>query len=80
MTEAYTSMENVMRWYESEDGRMGSHIPFNFLLIMDLNNDTAPSVFQNEIATWISNVPEGHHANWVVSDSKPLPTFHHSPT
>lgn len=67
MTEAYTSRDYVMRWYENADGsRMGSHVPFNFIFIMDLTPESKPSDFKREIDVWNRAIPRGHYPNWVV--------------
>lgn len=67
MTEAYTSRENIMTWYQNKDGsKKGSHVPFNFIFIMDLVAESKPSDFKREIDTWIKAIPEGQYPNWVV--------------
>jgi alpha-glucosidase len=68
MTEAYANMTFTMRYYESDDGtRRGSHIPFNFLMISDLNGDSTAQDFAHTISKWINYMPAGFTANWVVS-------------
>jgi alpha-glucosidase len=69
MTEAYANISFTMKYYESEDGqRKGSHMPFNFLLITDLNeNSTAPD-YVTAINKWMSNMPSGKTANWVLGN------------
>ena len=66
MTEAYTSLDNMIRFY-GEDGRKGSHIPFNFELISNVNTESTASDYFTRINNWLSRVPEGGQANWVVS-------------
>lgn len=66
VTEAYTSTENTMRYYESADGQPGAHMPFNFQLIYIPKEATAQRIKQH-IDLWLDNMPQGHTANWVVS-------------
>lgn len=66
MTEAYTDIPNTMRFYESNNGRLGAHMPFNFQLIYVPRNASAQHIKQN-IDTWLNNMPQGHTASWVVS-------------
>ena len=68
MTEAYTNITNTMRYYVSQDGtRKGSHIPFNFQLVSNLNRESTANQFVSAINTWMSFLPAGSTANWVVS-------------
>lgn len=61
-------MTFTMRYYESDDGtRRGSHIPFNFLMISDLNKDSTARDFTHSINKWLSFMPSGFTANWLVS-------------
>lgn len=75
MTEAYTSLENNLRYYgEVKDGqivRYGSQIPFNFDLITRTNINTKAPEFEEHIESWINGMPKakGIQANWVVSQT-----------
>lgn len=67
MTEAYANLTFTMRYYESVDGtRKGSHIPFNFLMISDLNENSSANDFVHTINKWMSYMPAKETANWVV--------------
>lgn len=69
MTEAYTTLAYLMQFYKEANGtRLGSHIPFNFQLLINLKNTTKGSEVKSLIDTWIDNMPNGtdFHANWVV--------------
>lgn len=67
MTEAYANITFTMRYYQSDDGlRKGSHIPFNFLMIGDLNKDSSAADFVHTISKWMNFMPAGATANWVV--------------
>jgi alpha-glucosidase len=68
MTEAYANLTFTMRYYESDDGtRKGSHIPFNFLMIGELNGDSTAQDFAHTVSKWMNFMPAGFTANWVVS-------------
>jgi len=76
ITEAYTSMENTMRYYGNETS-LGAHMPFNFGLIDRLNDHSNASKFNYVINNWLNNMPEGKCANWVVSIVVSWPLFGH---
>ncbi|KMQ89144.1 maltase 1-like protein [Lasius niger] len=63
MTEAYTSLENTTRYY-----KFGSHVPFNFKFITDVNNDSKAADFKRIIDDWISQTPNGEIPNWVMGN------------
>lgn len=65
--EAWTPIQDTMRYYADSDGNPIAHFPFNFLLISDLTVDSTASDFKNTIDRWIDNMPEGSVPNWVVS-------------
>jgi hypothetical protein len=68
MSEAYTSVPNVMRYYVSDDGRkIGAHFAFNFMLINDVGPDTNAEGFKTIVLDrWFDALPEGKTSNWVV--------------
>nr|XP_050856119.1 maltase 1-like [Vespula vulgaris] len=63
MTEAYTSLENTTKYYE-----YGSHIPFNFKLITDVNQNSSASDFKRIIEAWMAHTPSTASANWVLGN------------
>lgn len=65
MTEAYTSLENMIKYY-GDGRRNGSHVPFNFEMISNVNINSTAKDFKLRIDNWLSRVPAGKHANWVV--------------
>lgn len=69
MTEAYAEIENQIRWYGNETVP-GSHMPFNFALISDLDADSKAQDFQNAVQRWYSRLPTsiGAEANWVLGN------------
>jgi alpha-glucosidase len=66
MTEAYTSLDNMIRFY-GDGKRDGSHVPFNFEMISNVNIDSTAKDYKLRIDNWLTRVPKGKHANWVVS-------------
>lgn len=63
MTEAYTSLENTTKYYN-----YGSHVPFNFNFIMNINANSNAHDFQLTISEWMQKMPNVPYsvANWVV--------------
>ncbi|XP_052563693.1 maltase 2-like [Culex pipiens pallens] len=69
MTEAYANITFTMKYYRSEDGsRVGSHMPFNFLLITDLNQASTAQDFVFTINKWLTYMPRDQQANWVIGN------------
>lgn len=54
-----------MKYYGS-NGKQGAQIPFNFLLVSHNKDSRATDIVQS-INEWLTNMPEGQTANWVVS-------------
>ncbi|XP_053662156.1 maltase 2-like [Anopheles marshallii] len=72
MTEAYANITFTMKYYRSGEElqpRQGSHMPFNFLLITDLNRDSTAQDFVFTINKWLTYMPRnGATANWVLGN------------
>jgi alpha-glucosidase len=70
MTEAYTTLEDMFRYYGDSFGRRGSHVPFNFLMIDNINNQSTAQDYKNLIDAWIKNMPKesDYVPNWVVGN------------
>lgn len=66
MTEAYTSLDNTIRFYGT-DTKNGAHIPFNFELISYTNKDSTAADYKKNIDAWMTKKPADKVANWVVS-------------
>lgn len=66
MTEAYTTLENMIRFYGTETTK-GAQIPFNFELISNTNRASTAKEFEKRIMNWLNLVPAWANANWVVS-------------
>ncbi|XP_068145406.1 maltase A1 [Drosophila tropicalis] len=67
MTEAYTSFDNMIKYY-GDGERNGSHIPFNFDFLSNINNASKAGDYVEHIEKWINNMPEGVYANWVLGN------------
>lgn len=66
MAESYSPVDVVMEYYG--DGNVnGSHIPFNFVMLTSLTDKSNAHDYDNAINTWLSKLPQGQSANWVVS-------------
>lgn len=67
MTEAYASMEDNMRYYQSSNGSVeGVSMPFNFGLIYLSKSSNMINV-QQTVNEWMSHMPPGKTPNWVAS-------------
>lgn len=67
MTEAYAELDAQIRWYGTEE-RRGSHMPFNFALISNLNRNSKAPDFKEAIDGWLDKVPPFGQANWVLGN------------
>ncbi|KAI8123736.1 Maltase A3 [Lucilia cuprina] len=67
MTEAYAPLDVIMQYYGNATHE-GAQIPFNFELISNLRNDSTAYHYEQLINNWLSNMPEGRSANWVVGN------------
>ena len=60
--EAYTSMENSIKFYE-----FGAN-PFNFMFVTPLGKTSTAFDFKNEIDNWLKAIPANKVPNWVVGN------------
>ncbi|XP_070509653.1 maltase 2-like [Chironomus tepperi] len=67
MTEAYADIDNQIKWYGTEE-QPGSHMPFNFALISNLDRYSTAHDFQNAVHAWYSRLPSFGEANWVLGN------------
>ena len=70
MTEAYTTMEKMIDFYGNTQGRRGAHVPFNFIMINDINANSTTQDNKDAIDAWINNMPKetDYVPNWVVGN------------
>lgn len=66
MTEAYTNATGVLLYYGDGD-IIGSHMPFNFVLIENLNEDSNAVDFKKVIDDWLFLL-DGKKSNWVLGN------------
>jgi alpha-glucosidase len=67
MTEAYANISSTMKWFD-DNGNKISHVPFNFIMISDLNEQSTATDFKVGIDRWYDNMPSGANANWVLGN------------
>jgi alpha-glucosidase len=69
MTEAYAEYDLQIKWYGNET-TAGSHMPFNFALIANLDRNSNAQDFQDAVQAWYSRLPTGFgaEANWVLGN------------
>ena len=68
MTEAYAPIEDQVKWYGSSDTRRGAHMPFNFALIVALNETSKAENFREVIESWLTAMPNYGKPNWVLGN------------
>lgn len=69
MSEAYANETFTMKYYQSLDGsRQGSHMPFNFVLINELDEWSSAADFKRVIDNRINALPSGRKTNWVIGN------------
>lgn len=61
----------TMLYYGNERDRIGAHFPFNFDFITSLSKSSNARDFVYVIHRWLTYMPHGKVANWVVS------AYHH---
>jgi alpha-glucosidase len=66
MTESYSPLNFTLLFY-GNGSHDGSHVPFNFELIMGTNEQSTAKVFKDLVELWLTMMPKGKQANWVVS-------------
>lgn len=66
LTEAYTNLRNIIRYYGNESTPI-AQIPFNFFLLKQLNFSSNATEYKTNIDLWMENMPVKQWPNWVVS-------------
>lgn len=67
MTEAYTSLENLMLYY-GDGKKNGSHIPFNFEVLTATSKDSTAKQLKVASENYMLRIPNGLSANWVLGN------------
>ncbi|XP_037024758.1 maltase 2-like [Bradysia coprophila] len=69
MSEAYGNDTIFKKYYQSADGlRQGSHMPFNFVLVSDVNINSTAADFKRVIDNRLEIVPESKKTNWLMGN------------
>nr|XP_018910472.1 PREDICTED: maltase 2-like [Bemisia tabaci] len=67
MTEAYTTLDRTMDYYQFE-GKPGAHMPFNFFFITHVSGRSPAKDYQKAIQGWMDSMPAGFWPNWVMGN------------
>ncbi|XP_055857371.1 maltase A3-like [Episyrphus balteatus] len=67
MIESWSSVDIVMEYYGNGTTE-GAQIPFNFLIISSLTNESNAYDYAEVINTWTNKMPKGRTANWVLGN------------
>lgn len=67
MTESYSKLDVIKKYYVGSNGQNGSHLPFNFQMIDTIKKESKAADFVTMVDKWFEMVPEGKTTNWVVS-------------
>nr|XP_018909206.1 PREDICTED: maltase 2-like [Bemisia tabaci] len=67
LTEAYTDMKHTVQYYGNST-HPGAHFAFNFFLLTELSRESQAQDFQGVIEAWMTTMPAGKWANWVVGN------------
>lgn len=57
----------MLRFY-GDGQRDGSHVPFNFQVISNVNEFSTAKDYKTRIDNWLERVPAGKYANWVLGN------------
>lgn len=69
MTEAYSSPQLTMRYFGNGE-REGAQMPFNFVLISDVNGESTAGEIKYAIDKFLTFKPINNLANWVVCECR----------
>ncbi|KAB0799128.1 hypothetical protein PPYR_07008 [Photinus pyralis] len=67
MTEAYTDINNTMRYY-GEGDKNGAHFTFNFQFVSYLKKESTANDILNIINEWLDKMPAKYTSNWVLGN------------
>lgn len=66
MTESYSEIAKAQLFYGDRKSRNGSHIPFNFEMIKNMNQYSTAKNYKKAVDDWLDAMPKDVQANWVV--------------
>lgn len=61
-----TLLQRIQLYY-GDGKRNGSHIPFNFYFLDNLNQNSDAAAYKKLIDDWLAKMPKDVEANWVVN-------------
>ncbi|PZC75322.1 hypothetical protein B5X24_HaOG206461 [Helicoverpa armigera] len=67
MTEAYSSPQMTMKYFGNGE-RLGAQMPFNFVLISDVNGRSSAAEIKYALDKFLTFKPIDQHANWVAGN------------
>lgn len=70
MSEAYANSSHYPRYFASPDNpeKLGSQMPFNFMPLKNLNNQSTAADFARNVNDSIASVPKNTRLNWVMGN------------
>ncbi|XP_017868309.1 PREDICTED: maltase A3 [Drosophila arizonae] len=67
LAETYSPIDIVMQYYGNATAQ-GAQLPFNFLLITEISNNSNANDYARTIQKWLQHMPKGRTANWVLGN------------
>ncbi|ALC40929.1 Mal-A5, partial [Drosophila busckii] len=67
LAETYSPIDIVMQYYGNATAE-GAQLPFNFLLISDINNSSNAEAYAQTVLKWLQHMPKNRTANWVLGN------------
>jgi len=67
LAETYSPLDIVMKYY-GNGVKKGAHIPFNFLMISQISNNSNAEDYANTINAWLNLMVDDRTANWVIGN------------
>lgn len=68
MVDGVVNLEAESLWYGSEEEAPGSHIPFNQILISELDGNSNAEDFKTTLDSFFDPIPIWSEPNWVIGD------------
>ncbi|XP_055372555.1 maltase A3-like [Condylostylus longicornis] len=68
LTEQWSNLTVTMKYYGSDEGKLGAHVPFNFFIIQNINNETNAKQYAETINLWLDQMNDKRIPNWVLGN------------
>uniref|UniRef100_U5EJL5 alpha-glucosidase n=1 Tax=Corethrella appendiculata TaxID=1370023 RepID=U5EJL5_9DIPT len=68
MTESWSDLKVVKKFFGDGKDRVGAQMPFNFQIILNINEKSTAADFKRVIDSFIEITPKGQSANWVLGN------------